>query len=349
VSANVLAVCSGGGIGDLLAATPAIRAMHRHFGAPLTVMATPYAAPILQDLPAVRDVMLDDGSEPERDLAARMRECAFTHAVVFWSTARVAGAARRAEIPVRVGQARRLYSRSYTIRVTVRTEDGDTVSHWTDVQMDYARALGVTPQPDDFVIDLRLRPADVAEADALLASSGIRGRYSVLHAVRGLVLDRVRWPVERFAAIADALGATYTTPVVLTGSSADTRTIDAIGRSMTQAHAVVAGRTTLMGLSALLARASPVVALDSGPMHVAAALGAPTVGIFALRTDLPDRWRPLGPRVAVVRPSYPCPPWHRKETCRTFECYANLSPSVVVDAALSIAPRLADETIAPAT
>ena len=349
MSANVLAVCSGGGIGDLLAATPAIRAMHRHFGAPLTVMATPYAAPILQDLPAVRDVMLDDGSEPERVLAGRMREGAFTHAVVFWSTARVAGAVRRAEIPVRVGQARRLYSRSYTIRVTVRTEDGDTVSHWTDVQMDYARALGASPKPDDFVIDVRLRPDDVAEAEALLASSGIRGRYAVLHAARGLTLDRVRWPVERFAAIADALGAAYASPVVLTGSSADAPTIDAIGRSMTQAHAVVAGRTTLMGLSALLARASPVVALDSGPMHAAAALGAPTVGIFALRTDLPDRWRPLGPRVAVVRPSYPCPPWHRKETCRTFECYANLSPSVVVDAALSIAPRLADETIAPAT
>jgi len=345
----VLAVCSGGGVGDLLAATPAIRAMHRHFGAPLTVMATPYAAPILQDLPSIASVMLDDGSDSQHDLTARIRERSFTHAVVFWSTARVAGSVRRAGVPVRIGQARRLYSRGYTTSVTVRTELGDTLSHWTDVQMDYARALGVTPQPDDFVIDVRLRPGDIAQADALLAANGIHERFAVLHAARGLALDRVRWPVERFAAISDALARTYGSTILLTGSVAEAPTIGEIGRAMTQPHAVVAGRTSLMALAALLARSSPVVALDSGPMHIAAALGAPTVGVFALRTDLPDRWRPLGPRVAVVRPSYPCPPWHRKETCRTFECYANLDPAAVVDAALSIAPARTDETIAPAT
>ena len=348
MSDKVLAVCSGGGVGDLLAATPAIHALARRFGVPLTVVTTPYAAPILQDLPSVADVILDDGEEPGRALAQRLRERAFTHAVVFWSTARIADAIKRAGIPVRVGQARRLYSLSYTARVTVRTELGDTSSHWTDVQMDYARALGASPQPGDFVIDLRLRPRDVDEASALLAEHRIDRGFAVLHAVRGLDLARVQWPVERFAAIADAIGRAYGVPVVLTGGPADAAAIGAIADRMAQPHAAVAGRTSLMGLAALLARAAPVVALDSGPMHIAAALGAPTVGIFALRTDLPDRWRPLGPRVAVIRPSYPCPPWHRKETCRTFDCYANLAPAAVVDAALSIASP-ADETIAPAT
>ena len=59
---------------------------------------------------------------------------------------------------------------------------------------------------------------------------------------------------------------------------------------------------------ALAERARYVVAMDSGPMHVAAAVGAPTVGIFALQSDEPDRWAPLGPRTAVVRAVYPCPP-----------------------------------------
>jgi lipopolysaccharide heptosyltransferase I len=113
-------------------------------------------------------------------------------------------------------------------------------------------------------------------------------------------------------------------------------------------HAVVAGKSGLMQLSALLARASLVVALDSGPMHVAAALGAPTVGIFALRTDLPDRWRPLGPRVAVVRPSYPCPAWHRKENCPDFACYAALSSVAVVDAARTVVSKSAGAETASA-
>jgi len=82
----------------------------------------------------------------------------------------------------------------------------------------------------------------------------------------------------------------------------------------------VAGATTIGAFAALAETARAVVAMDSGPMHVAAAVGAPTVGIFALQSDEPDRWAPNGPRVAVVRPTYPCPPGHRKETCPDFAC-----------------------------
>jgi ADP-heptose:LPS heptosyltransferase len=59
-------------------------------------------------------------------------------------------------------------------------------------------------------------------------------------------------------------------------------------------------------------------------MHIAAAVGAPTVGIFALQSDEPDRWAPRGPHVAVVRATYPCRPGERKETCPDFACVANL-------------------------
>ena len=335
---RVLAICSGGGIGDLLAATPAIRALSRHFDTALSVMTTSYAAPILQDRPDVVEVISDDGVENERELASTLAARGFTHAVVFWSTARIAGALRRARIPVRVGQARRLYSWTYTKRVVVRTELGDTTSHWTDVQMDYARALGAQPESSDFAIDIRLRPPYIASADALLDDMGIAGPFAVLHAARGLELDRVAWPVARFAMIADAIGAAYDVPVVLTGSDADAPTIARIGELAQRRCVVVAGMTSLMTLAALLRRASPVVALDSGPMHIAAALGAPTVGIFALRTDLPDRWRPLGPHVALVRPTYPCPAWHKKENCPDFACYAALSPDAVVDAARAVTP-----------
>jgi ADP-heptose:LPS heptosyltransferase len=347
MTAKLLAVCSGGGIGDLLAATPAIKAWCRHMEAPATVMASHYAAPVLQDQPWLTEVIVDDGSARERELAQRLRERSFTHAIVFWSTARVAGAIRRADIPVRIGQARRLYSWQYTTRVPVRTESGDETTHWTDVQMDYARAAGATPVPGDYAIDVRLRAENRLEAQRVLGAAGITDPFVVLHAARGIDLDRVAWPTAHFACIGDALATAFGMPVVLTGSSADARAIDAIAGAMQAKHADVAGRTSLMGLAALLARSSMTVALDSGPMHIAAALGVPTVGIFALRTDLPDRWRPLGPRTAIVRPSYPCPPWHRKETCRSFACYANLSPASIIDAAASLPARSSAPVTAP--
>ncbi len=331
--ARVLAVCTGGGSGDLLAATPAMQALARHFGRKLVVLASPLAAPLLDGHPAVETTLVDDGREPVDAIAARLREFGFTHAVVFWSTARVAAIVARAGIPVRVGQSRRLYSWRYTLRVPVRTERGDQTSHWTDVQMDYARALGAQPIDSDYRIVVPIDADDRAQASEVLRRAAPDGRFLVLHAARGMRLDTVRWPVETFAAIGDALADAFGVPVLLTGAADEAATIQRIGDAMHRPHAVIAGKTSLRSLAALLERAEVVVALDSGPMHIAAAVGAPTVGIFALRTDLPKRWRPLGDRVVIVEPSYACPRWCRKETCKTFDCCRALDPAAIVSAA----------------
>jgi len=334
---RVLAVCTGGGTGDLLAATPAMRALRRHLQAPLHVLTSPYAAPILEGHPAVDGVLVDDGATPIDDVVRRIKELAFSHAVVFWSNARVAAIVARAGIPVRVGQSRRLYSWRYTIRVPVRTETGDKASHWTDVQMDYARALGAKDEQADYRITVPFDPKDSAHAASIIERDASGGTFVVLHAARGMRLDAVQWPVESFARIGDALGREFDAPVLLTGSADEARVIDRIAGLMRGRHASIAGQTGLRELAALLSRAAVVVALDSGPMHIAAAVGTPTVGVFGLRTDLPQRWRPLGDRVAVIGPSYPCPAWHRKENCKTFDCYRALDERAIVAAARSVA------------
>ena len=335
--ARILAVCTGGGNGDLLAATPAIQALARHFGATVFALTSPQSAPLLEGHPAVAAVLTDDGSEPVDVVARRLAALRFTHAVVFWSSARVAALVAPAGIPIRVGQSRRLYSWRYTIRVPVRTERGDTSTHWSDVQMDYARALGAQPIAEDYRIIVPLGPEDRAEAARLIETSVPDGRFVVLHATRGLRLDRLQWPVESFAAIGDSLADEFNVPVLLTGSPDEARVIARISAAMEKPNATLAGQTGLRSLAALMARAQVVVALDSGPMHIAAAVGAPTVGIFALRTDRPMRWRPLGDRVAIVGPSYPCAIWCRKETCRTFPCYRALDPTVIAGAARNVA------------
>jgi ADP-heptose:LPS heptosyltransferase len=333
--ARLLAVCTGGGVGDLLAATPAMSALARTFGSPVTVLASPYAAPLLRGHPAVAEVMSDDSSTPISETIEAVRARDFTHAVVFWSTPRVAAIVQRARIPIRAGQSRRLYSWRYTVRVPVRTESGDVTSRWSDVQMDYARALGAVAQASDFIINIPMDAADEREADAVLAAAGVTGRFVVFHTVRGMRLEGVQWPVESFAKIGDALGRAFDAPIVLTGTAAERTVIDDLASRIAAPHATIAGATSLRALAAVLKRSVLVVALDSGPMHIAAAVGAPTVGIFALKTDLPRRWQPLGPRVALVEPSYPCPGC-RKETCRSFDCYAALSPDAVVSAARSL-------------
>ncbi|MBC5805240.1 MAG: glycosyltransferase family 9 protein [Candidatus Eremiobacter antarcticus] len=336
----ILAACTGGGVGDLLAAMPAVQALSRHFQTRLTVLTTPYAAPLIAGQPSVAEVISDDGGTPVAGLSDRLQARRFTHGVVFWSNARAAAALQRAGIPERVGQARRLYSFRYTKHVTVRSELGDTDSHWTDIQMDYARALGAQPQPDDFRVRIEPHPEDQQQADELIRCTAA-GPYVVLHAVRGISTQAAGWPRATFARLADALADEFSLPVVLSGSQADRAIVsDIVSHMRTQGYNA-AGLTTLLGFAALSAGARAVVALDSGPMHIAAAAGAPTVGIFALRTDHPRRWRPLGPRVAVVGPSYPCPRFCRKETCRTFACYGALPVEAIVATARSLSDAAA--------
>ena len=333
---KILAVCTGGGAGDLLAALPAVAALHRHFSTPIDVLTTSYAAPLAHGQPSVGEVLTDDGRFPLSALVENLRARSYTHAIIFWSNPRVAKAVQLAGIPHRVGQSRRLYSFRYTVRVPVRSETGDTHSHWSDIQMDYARALGAQPQPQDFRIVIGVTPEDEAEAARLIEETVGDEPFLIFHAARGITAHAPHWPSGHFATIGDALATAFQCTVLLTGGSNEAVLVAKTADQMTTRVFNVAGKTTLRGFAALARRARVVVALDSGPMHIAAAAGAPTVGIFALRTDLPQRWRPLGDHVAVVGPDYPCPPLCRKETCRTFACYAALAPERVVAAAREV-------------
>ncbi len=194
------------------------------------------------------------------------------------------------------------------------------MTHWTQILLDFARAIGC----DDPVA----RPAfvtteeDRAAAATLLAQVGVEGDFAVLHPTRGLSAQRARWPAAGFIALARALRARDGLPLLVSGAPADAPVAEAIAAG--SGAISIAGATTLGTYAALAERARHVVAVDSGPMHVAAAVGAPTVGIFALQSDEPDRWAPLGDHVRVVRAVYPCPPDHRKETCPDFACVRHL-------------------------
>jgi ADP-heptose:LPS heptosyltransferase len=333
---KVLAACTGGGVGDLLAALPAMRALCRHFGRPVDLLATPYAADIVRGQPCIDETLVDDGRDTPRAFASRLRARGYSCAVVFWSNPRIAKIVAGAGIPVRVGQSRRLYSFRYTKRVAVRSEAGDTTSHWSDIQMDYARTLGAQPLPEDYLPGIPLTAQDRHEADGVVAHSIGEQTFIIFHAARGVAAHAANWPSAQFAGIADGLVREFGASILLTGSKEEAALCARTAAASAERVRSVAGQTTLRGFAALAQRAALVVALDSGPMHVAAAVGAPTVGIFALRTDHPQRWRPLGPRVAIVGPSYPCPARCRKETCRTFACYAALDAGRVVTAARNL-------------
>jgi len=320
---SALVICTGGGIGDVLLATPVMRALRARFG-DVVALTTRQHAPVLEHNPDVAEIWCGRGSF-RRDVA-RTKARGFEAAVVTWASLGAAGLPYLARVPLRAGQARRPYSQLFTHRVAVRSEFGDRTTHWTQILLDFARALACdTPDATPrFVVTKAAR----TRARTLLAAANLRVPYIVLHPTRGISAARERWPTARLAELARVLAAHYGLAVVVTGGAEDRLISDAVA---TQGGALsLGGRTSITEFAALAAEAHAVVAMDSGPMHVAAAVGAPTLGIFALQSDEPDRWAPLGARTAVVRATYPCPPGHRKETCPDFACVAALDVREIV-------------------
>ncbi len=323
-SERALLVAAGGGLGDTLLAGVVAHALRTRYDA-VDALVLPAHRAIAEHDPAI-DRVFAFGSVAAT--AGAIRAGGYAAAIVTWATLATALVPLLAGIPERVGQARRLYSAAFTRRVTVRSELGDHTTHWTHVLLDYARALGCDDPHAQPVFAPSAADRDVAAI--LTREHGLDGGFALLHPTRGLAAHHARWPTAGLAALAVALRERDALPLAITGTVADAPIAQEIARA---AGAVsLAGATQIGVFAALAERARYVVAMDSGPMHMAAAVGTPTVGIFALQSDEPRRWAPLGPHVAVVRGTYPCPPAHRKETCPDFACVRELNIDAVLQA-----------------
>lgn len=322
IEGRALLLCAGGGIGDSLVASVCARALRARYER-VDALTLPGHVQTLQHVPDLDEVLSDDGAAVDA-IAARLRERDYAAAVVTWATARTARIAHDAKIPVRVGQSRRLYSGLFTHRVTVRSERGDVTTHWSQILLDYPRAIGCdTPdgRPRFVITD-----ADRAEAAELLRARGVDAGagYSIVHPTCSVSPQRPHWPVDGWIELVRALRERDGSgPVLISGAPADLPIIEPLAAAT--GAIPVAGATSIGGFAAVAQGARYFIVMHSGPMHVAAAVGTPTVGIFPLQADYPDRWAPLGERVAVVRSSYACRPGERIETCPDYACVKHLA------------------------
>lgn len=331
---RALLYCAGGGMGDSLLASVVARALHRRYET-VDALTLPGHCEMLERVPDIQGVLVDDGGA-ESELAQMLAQRNYDAAIVTWATARTARIPQLAGIPARVGQSRRLYSQRFTHRVPVRSEDGDVVSHWTQILLDYARALDCDTH--DAAPRIVPRERDEAEAAALLASLELEpDAFAIVHATNAIAPQRGMWPLEGWVRLTQAVRERFGVPVLLSGAPADREIVETIARR--SGGISIAGRTSVGGFAALARRTRLFAGITTGSMHVSAAVGAPTVGIFPFQTDTPERWAPIGTRTALVRASYPCGAGERKETCPNYACIAHLDVPRIIAAAESLLSR----------
>lgn len=313
-------------IGDAVMTLPALTSLRAGFpDAHVAILAKPWVADVYRLCPAVDEIVTferpgrHDGAGGMLRLAGELREKRFDAAVLLQNAIEAAIIARLARIPVRAGFDSDV--RGWLLTHSVRRIPAIRAVHQTSYYLEMVKALGCP----DTGVDVGLIPKeeDRLRAASLLDGYGLGGVRLVGLAPGATYGAAKKWHPERFAALADRLSETWAARVCLFGSRADRESTQAVLHNARHPVTDLAGQTGLRDAMALMARCALFVSNDSGLMHVAAALGVPTVAVFG--STNPVTTGPVGRQSVVVRNPVSCSPCLKK-TCPTdFRCMEQIS------------------------
>jgi len=334
-------------IGDAVMSLPALEALHARFPkAEIVLLAKPWVSELYWYHPAVsRQIVYYPDSEHRGlrgfwRLVRGLREEQFDAAILFQNAFHAAWMAWWARVPVRIGYARDgrsalLAPRSGVVEPPSPAAYGHQVNYYLNLL--FRAGLIDTPQP---VGEIRLRLADSEKqwAGKRLDALGLGGPRFLVGIHPGASFGPAkRWLPEHFAALADRLIGALHADVLIFGSAEELSLAEDIARIMQHTPTLVAGQTTLRQMMALLAECHLVVTNDSGPMHVAAALGLPLLAIFGSTDERATG--PVGARTHIVKHRVACSPCGLRVCPIDFRCMVDLSVDDVYQATLELVRR----------
>ena len=310
------------GIGDEILSLPVATALRRAMpGARLSFLSSAYAAPVLAHHPDLDAVLTVTGQETLGELVRLFKQK--VDATIFLKPfRRFMTAAWLARVPLRVGTGYRWYS--FLLNRRVYEHRSDFSRHESAYNLGLLRGLGLSPgevTPPRLVVTA----GEQEWARALLGGSS-RLRV-VVHP--GGFSSRLWKPVHFRDLVLRLAGQGR--EVILTGSAAEGdkfRADTGISQWPTEVRDLM-GMVTIRQLMAVIAESHVVVSLSTGPMHLAAALGIPTVSLFdPRRQQSPTRWQPLGTGV-VLKPDVPTCEKCIYEACPYWDCLDRLTVETV--------------------
>lgn len=248
----------------------------------------------------------------------RLRAERFTHVLDIDNTERTALIARLSGAPFRLA----LHHGTHPVRMrslyTHVAYEPEGLHENQPITEYYLKALAPAGVPIA-TRDIRLTPrdSDVAEWKRYI---GAAGRTLLVHPGSRSAM-RV-WPIENFAAVCDRVQDDLGVQVVLAGGPAEVKLISNI-RNLMRSHVIAPAAIQTQPLLAALARASTAfLCHDSGPMHVAAAVGTPVIALYGSQN--PKLFCPNGPGHRLIIPPMPCTGCVAPETCVPADSYRNL-------------------------
>lgn len=348
-NAHRIAIVRLSALGDVVNTLPALTALRRALpAAHVAWICEAASAGVLADHPLLDELIVVDRKGWERALcrlyglltvplgfvafAHRLRRARFDAAIDFQGNLRSGVVAFLTRAPLRIGLAAGGGKEGSHRFVHHRVALPERPMHRVERALWLLRAVGIETADAEPVVPVT--DADRQRVDQFLAACGLAaGPFAVIHPGTSRFGRYKQWPGERWAAVARRLACELGLRVALThGPGRDeTEEAEAIAQA---AGAVVAPRLSLRELGEVLRRARLVLSVDTGPMHLASAVGAPVVALFGPK-DPALHGPHFGPR-AIVAKELDCRPCRRR-WCDDPQCMAAITPDDVLAAARQLA------------
>ena len=324
-------------LGDMVLTLPLIAEIRRRFPVKkLSLMCTPLGKELLQDHPAIDEIIVDDKKKQHRgwrglhSQAAALLQQHFTIALTPHKSARTAYLLYRARIPQRIG-----FRQSKGWFLFNHRAERDPSRHDVERNLSVLEPLGV--RVEDCVREIELVPPPEIDKQVgqKLHDLGVVDDKPAIGVNPGSVWPTKRWWIEGFAEFIRLANTNLDYQVLLFGGPEDEEVVERLFQRCGRAAVNLTGQFSLRELPAAIGRCQVFVTNDSGPMHIAVARKVPTVAIFCATTRELGFY-PYSADAIVVEKHLPCRPCtsHGGRRCPLAHenCIRQIRPQTVLTA-----------------
>jgi heptosyltransferase-2 len=323
-------------IGDAVMTLPAVAAIRKTFPeAKITILVKPWVADIFRLCPDIDEIMLFQSPGPHEGMAGKwriagdIRKKRFDAAILLQNAIEAAIITFLAGIPVRAGY--NSDGRGLLLTHSVPLTKAIREVHQTDYYLEMVKALGCQPASREAL--LTLGKDDERLAGELLAEYGLQDSRLLVGLAPGATYGPAKkWFPERFSLVADRLVDGFSAQIVLFGSSDDNDTAAKVQARAKYPMFDLTGKTGLKEAMSLMSRCRLFISNDSGLMHVAAALGVPTIAIFG--STNPATTSPPGRNNVIIHKDVACSPCLKPDCPTDFQCMDLIGVDDVYEAAV---------------
>jgi len=267
-------------LGDTLFATPLIRAVKEtHSDSYIAILTHPRCYDILEGNPNISEIIIYDEKKQHKNLLRRFAIIAYLRSRNFDTAFILKKSLSRtllllfSKIPARVGYASKRAGFLLTKSVDIPNEGMHKVEYFLNL----GKAAGVEVKNKNY--EIHISGKDMEKGEKILRDTGINCKnFVILNA--GGNWNPKRWPAENFAKLGDEISKTTGAHIVLTGAEKDVALAENIAGLMEHKPFILCGKTGLKTLGAIFKKAVCVISNDSGPMHLASAVGSSVIAIF---------------------------------------------------------------------